>query len=66
MRWIGVGSAGEGGEHAAGFDRGELVVVTDQDDFGVGVAGVVEEPGEFAGADHGGFVDDDDRAAAGR
>ena len=35
-----VGLSGEGGEHAAGFDRGELVVVADEDDFGVGPAGV--------------------------
>ena len=35
-----AGSAGEGGEHAAGFDRGELVVVTDKDDFRVGPIGV--------------------------
>ena len=41
----------------------ELVVVADEHDFGVAVAGVVEEPGEFAGPDHGGFVDNDDRAA---
>ena len=54
---------GEGGEDAAGFDRGELVVVTDQDDLGVGAAGVVDEPCELAGADHGGFVDHHDRAA---
>ena len=30
-----VGLAGEGGEDAAGFDGGELVVVADEDDFGV-------------------------------
>ncbi len=35
-----VGLSGEGGEHAAGFDGGELVVVTDEDDFRVGPIGV--------------------------
>ena len=58
-----VGPSGEGGEDAAGVDRGKLVVVTDQDDLGVGAAGVVDEPCELAGADHGGFVDHHDRAA---
>ena len=49
----------EAGERAAGFDLGELARITDQHDLGVGVVGVVEEPGEFAGSDHRGFVRDD-------
>ena len=32
------------------------MVIADEHDFGVVGAGVVEEPGEFAGADHRGFV----------
>ena len=56
-------SAEEAGEGAAGFDLGELVVVADEDDFGVGGAGVVEEAGESAGVDHGGFVDDEHACA---
>src|SRR5207244_2114800 len=60
----GVKAGGEGGEGAAGFDLGELVVVADEDDLGAVAPGVVEEPGELAGADHGRFVDDED--AAGR
>ncbi len=58
----GVEPPGDGGERAAGFDLGELAVVTDEYDLRVGLGGVVEEPGELAGSDHGGFVDDDDVA----
>ena len=50
-----------GGEEAAGFDLGELVVVADEDELDLEGLGVVEELGEVAGADHGGFVDHEDR-----
>ncbi len=55
-RWDAVGDGGEG---AAGVDLGELAGVADQDELGPGVVGGVDEAGEVAGADHGGFVDDE-------
>ena len=45
----GLGSAGEGGEDAAGFDRWELLRVADQDHLGVGSDGGVDHGGEHAG-----------------
>ena len=58
-----VEPGGEAGEGAAGVDLRELVVVTDEHDLAAGMLGVVEELGELAGTDHGGFVDDHHRAA---
>ena len=55
-RWDAVGDGGEG---AAGVDLGELAGVADQDELGPCVVGGVDEAGEVAGADHGGFVDDE-------
>jgi len=52
-------SAQESAEGAAGFDLGELMVVADEDDFGIRGAGVIEEPSEPAGVDHAGFVEDE-------
>ncbi|MDP9335295.1 MAG: hypothetical protein M3Q30_18590 [Actinomycetota bacterium] len=56
-----VGPLREGGERAAGFDGGELVVVADEDDLRLSSGGMVQEAAEFSGADHRGFVDNDDR-----
>ena len=53
-------AGGQAGEGAAGVDLGELVVVADEHDFGVGGVGVVEEFGELAGTDDRGLVDHDD------
>ena len=58
-------------EHAAArFDRRQLVGVADQDHFGAPVDRACQQFLQFWGADHGGFVDDDDgatgRCAAGR
>lgn len=55
----GVEPVGEGSEESAGIDLGELAVVVDGDDLGVGSVGLSNEAGELAGADHGGFVDDE-------
>ena len=47
------------GEHAAaGFDRGELMCVADQDGLGSGCGGGGEQLAQVVGADHGGFIDD--------
>src|SRR6266540_892325 len=56
----GAEALAEGAEGAAGVNGGELFVVADHDELGVGAAGVGEQAGEFAGAEHGGFVEDDD------
>jgi hypothetical protein len=39
-------------EPAACLDRGELLVVTHQHDLGARLGGVVQQPCEFAGAEH--------------
>ena len=54
--------SGEAVEEPAGVDRGELLRVADEHDLRPSCRGGVEEHGELAGADHGGFVDDDHRA----
>jgi hypothetical protein len=43
-------------EPAAGLDRGQLLVVAHQHDLRAGQLGMVQEPGELAGADHVGLV----------
>jgi hypothetical protein len=48
---------GQGAEQAAGVDLGQLVGVADQHDLDLLLLGVVEQPGELAGADHAGLVD---------
>src|SRR6266540_3694377 len=58
--FAGAEAEAQGAEAAAGVDGGELFVVADHDELGVGAAGVGEQAGEFAGAEHGGFVEDDD------
>ena len=52
----------ESGEESAGVDFGELVVVSDQDEFPVGRFDQVGDLGELAAADHARLVDDDDGA----
>ncbi len=52
-------AAGDSREGAAGVDLGELTSVADQHELGPGLVGGVDEAGEVAGADHGGFVDDE-------
>ena len=54
------GAFGDGGEESSGVDFGELAGVADEYDFGVGFAGGVEDAGELACADHGGFIDHQD------
>ena len=50
------------GEHAAaGFDRGQLVGVADQDCLGTGCGGGGQQLAQVVGADHGGLIDDDQR-----
>jgi hypothetical protein len=47
------------GEHAAaGFDRGELVRVADQDRLGTDCRGGGQQLTQVVAADHGGFIDD--------
>jgi hypothetical protein len=53
---------GQGGECAAGFDRGELALVADQDDLRSRMVGVVEQCCELARANHPGLVDNHDDA----
>ena len=63
-----VEADGQSGEAAAGLDLRQLTVVADEDDLGAVGAGMVEEAGQLAGADHGRFVDHQDavgRQAAG-
>ena len=60
----GAEAASEAAEGAAGIDLGELARVADEHDLGSGRFGVGEEPGELAGADHGGLVDHDHGAAS--
>ncbi len=50
---------GEAVEEPAGVDRAELLRVADEHDLRPSSRRGVEEHGELAGADHGGFVDDD-------
>src|SRR5205085_11069470 len=49
---------GEGAGQAAGFNWAELVVVADQDEFGVGRLDCVDQGGEVGGGQHGGLVHD--------
>jgi hypothetical protein len=57
---FGVGVSRDEAEGAAGVGRGELSVVSDKQQFGAGRVGGAGECGEFQGAGHGGFVDDDE------
>ena len=60
-----VGDAVNGGDAAkrgAGFDGLQLFGVADQEDFGVGFFGDTQHAFELAGADHAGFVDDENVA----
>jgi hypothetical protein len=43
-------------EAAAGVDRRQLPVVTDQDDLGLGLLSALEEAGQLAAADHAGLI----------
>ena len=52
----------ERGERSAGSDGGELVVVTDEHQAGVGVLDGEGEAGEVGVVGHAGLVDDDDGA----
>jgi hypothetical protein len=58
----GRGAPGELGEGAASVDLGQLSGVADEHNPGVVPLRGGEEGGEFAGADHAGFVDDEDPA----
>ena len=49
-------------EHAAGFDRGELLVVTEQPHHRPGLFGAVDEPVQHQRARHPGLIDQDHRA----
>ncbi len=53
-----VGAVDDGGEHAAGADRAELLVVADQQQLRVGLAHRGEDRVELAGGDHARLVDD--------
>ena len=44
-------------------DFGELLIIADEDDFGLRRSGVLEQLGELSCPDHARFVDDEDRAA---
>jgi hypothetical protein len=49
-------------EAAAGVDRRQLPVIADQHHLGLGLVGVLQEPGELAAADHAGLIDHQHRA----
>ena len=51
-------ASAEPAEESAGVDLGKLAGITDEHDLRVRGRGVVEDPGELAGADHARFVDD--------
>jgi hypothetical protein len=53
----GAEAEAEGAEAAAGVDRGQLPVITDQDQLGLDLLGVLEQAGQLAAADHAGLVD---------
>jgi len=46
----------EGAEAAAGVDGGQLPVIADQHDLGLGLLGVIQETGQLAAAEHAGLV----------
>ena len=60
----GFGVLGDQAEGAAGVGRGELGVVADEEELRAGGVGGAGEGGEFHGAGHGGFVDDDELVGA--
>ncbi|GAA1580277.1 hypothetical protein GCM10009789_37610 [Kribbella sancticallisti] len=60
----GLRVAGDEAEGAAGVGGGELGVVADEEEFGAGGVGGAGECGQFHGAGHGGFVDDDELVLA--
>jgi hypothetical protein len=53
-------TACQSGEQAARVDLRELARITDGDDLRTRVFGALEQGGENAGADHSGFVNDED------
>ncbi len=53
---------GDVAKYAAGPDRGELLVVTDEPDDGAAVDGVRDDAVEGEGVGHAGFVDHHERA----
>ena len=55
---------GEGAEHAACFDRAELVEVAGGDHVRVGAAGRGEDQGQVGGGQHGRLVQDQDVTGA--
>ena len=54
------GGLGDEAECAAGVCCAELGVVSDEEEFCSGFVGFAGQGGEFHGAGHGGFVDDDE------
>jgi hypothetical protein len=46
----------QGAEAAAGVDRRQLPIISDQDHLGSGVLGVLEQAGQLAAAEHAGLV----------
>ncbi|HXQ55693.1 MAG TPA: hypothetical protein VOA19_07825 [Actinomycetes bacterium] len=53
----GAEAEAEGAEAAAGVDRRQLPVITDQHHLGLRMFSVLEEAGELAAAPHAGLVD---------
>ena len=53
-------------EDAAGADRGELLIITDQPDTGTSIDGELDGRVEGKGVGHAGFVDDHQRRRADR
>jgi hypothetical protein len=52
----------QGTEAAAGVDGRQLPVIPDQDDLGLGLLGVLEQPAQLAAADHAGLIHHQHRA----
>jgi hypothetical protein len=52
----GAESEPQGAEAPAGVDRRQLPVIADQDHLGLGLVGVLEQPGELAAAQHAGLI----------
>ena len=53
-------------EDAAGADRGELLIITDQPDTGTSIDGELHGRVEGEGVSHPGFIDDQQRRRADR
>jgi hypothetical protein len=52
----------QGAKAAAGIDRRQLPIIPDQDHLDLGLVGVLEQPGQLAGAEHAGLIHHQHRA----